>query len=279
MFKRFRANYYPLPKVWFDLWADLRQETGRARILAPLKTMEYIIKWTWGQENFDRPVRIPRRTFRYGWRADGERLDRGTKLSTHGLEQALRFLTTHGLLVESWAEGADGPSFLPRLRPDSDPSVAHPQPDVSRTGFRPPETNTFPVPIIWTDVTHDVSSEALILATEYFFRHTWGWQGDDDARWMDIDEIANGRRYRSPERRGERRDRGIRYSERRLRSALREGLRRGWLVRRCTEWGRHQYALHIARVSVAADDSALHRILSAARTTVRQSLDRTRGTR
>ncbi len=48
-------------------------------------------------------------------------LGRGTHLSTSSLLDALDFLTTHGILVESWAEETGVPSFLPRLRPDSDP--------------------------------------------------------------------------------------------------------------------------------------------------------------
>jgi hypothetical protein len=70
---------------------------------------------------------------------------------------------------------------------------------------------------------------------------------------MDIDEIANGRRYRSPERRGERYDRGIGYSERSVRDALRAGVDRGWVVWRSTESGGHEYALHLKDMEVTAD--------------------------
>ena len=49
-FFRPKSNFYRLPNDWFDIWANIRQKTGRSRILALLKIVEYVIKWTWGVE-------------------------------------------------------------------------------------------------------------------------------------------------------------------------------------------------------------------------------------
>jgi hypothetical protein len=109
------------------------------------------------------------------------------------------------------------------------------------------------VPAIWTDLTSDTNSATLILTVEYFFRHTWGWQsGWDEPRWLTEEEIANGRRYRSRERRGQRYDAGIGYSARSVRSALAEGVRQRWLVWREDETtGKKRYALHLRGMNVS----------------------------
>ena len=110
------------------------------------------------------------------------------------------------------------------------------------------------MPEIWTDLTSDVSSEALILATEYLFRHTWGWDGGWEwPCWLTTEEIAAGRRYRSAARQGERYDDGIGYSERALRDALAEGVKRSWLVWQELERGGRVYALHLKGMQVAED--------------------------
>ncbi|MDY7076800.1 MAG: hypothetical protein SXV54_07725 [Chloroflexota bacterium] len=260
-FFRPKSNFYRLPNDWFDIWIDIRQTNDRTRILAPLKVTEYTIKWTWGYQNYDEPVRISRRDFQYGKRAGCKRLDRGTNLSSRGLEKALDFLREQGVIEEKQEE-EHRPLFLPRLRPtDQDPpgflggdTVSHGTPYV---GFERPEANYFKVPAIWTDLTHDANSESLILATEYFFRHTWGWHGNGDkAHWLDTDDVANGRRYRSDERQGERYDQGIGYSERSVRNALNEGVKRGWLVWR-EEEQKKEYALHLEGMRVSKEGEYL----------------------
>lgn len=67
-FARPTSNYYRLPNNWFDLWRQTRQvlATGErpARIIAPLKVTEYIIKYTWGYSNFETAVRLSRSDLR-----------------------------------------------------------------------------------------------------------------------------------------------------------------------------------------------------------------------
>ena len=261
-FYRPRANFYRLPNDWFDIWRELRETTGRNRVLAPLKAVAYTIKWTWGYQNFEEPVRLAWRDFQFGRREDGRRLDRGTGLSSGHLEETLTFVERVGLLEIVHREGDDGPSFLPRLRPSAEdpPGFLGQAVEIEGEkgepfpGFDDPTANYFKLPAIWTDLTRDVKSETLILAVEYFFRHTWGWQGGDGPRWMEVDDVADGRRYRSAERSGERYDRGIGYSRRSVRKALKRAVERGWLVWRPKGRGRgREYALHLQGMRVADD--------------------------
>ena len=122
-FFRPRSNFYRLPNSWFEVWADVRRRSGRARILAVLKVTEYVIKWTWGHQNYDRPVRISRREFEHGRRWRGKRLDQGTGLSSRPLVNALR-LAEKLMILEIHRENGE-PSYLPRLRPDY-PDGGHP---------------------------------------------------------------------------------------------------------------------------------------------------------
>ena len=248
-----RANFFRLPNDWFDIWAKFRELTSRRRILAPLKVLEYIIKWTWGYQNFDQPARITRRDFRYGkLNRGGQRQDRGAGLSSRSVEKALNFLGEVGAIVVMHMESQDGPSFLPRLRTkdDLDGFLGCTEAEENTfSGFNDPEANYFKVPSIWTDLTQEVNSEVVILSVEYFFRHTWGW--GDDIRWMDIDDVANGRRYRSPDRKEERYDNGIGYSERSVREGLDEGVDRGWLVWRNKNGKRgKEYSLRLEGMDV-----------------------------
>ncbi len=258
-FFRPRSNCYRLPNDWFDIWANVRQETGRTRILGLLKVTEYTIKWTWGDRNFDEPVRISRRAFQYGRQQGSRRLDRGTGLGSRCLEESLRSAEQIGLL-EQHADGNGGPTFLPHLRPPTDDEAGFPLDEaeaVSRQGFERPTANYFLVPGLWTDLTAGISSEILILTVEYCFRHQWGWQaGWDEPCWLTDEEVAHGRRYRSKERQGQRYDNGIGYSVERVRDALNEAVARGWAVWR-NEDGHKQYALHLKGMTVAEDGEFL----------------------
>ncbi|HEY77366.1 MAG TPA: hypothetical protein G4O00_14510 [Thermoflexia bacterium] len=258
-FFRPRSNFYRLPNDWFDIWAQVRRTSGRTRIVGLLKVVEYVIKWTWGRQNYERPVRITRRDFQYGRRWNGRRLDRGTGLSSRPPENAI-CLAEHLGLIESHRSGKDGgPCFLPHLRAEEEDSPGFlASGEEEWRGFPLPEANFFLVPKIWTDLTCTVTSDSLILAVEYFFRHTWGWRGGwDKPCWMTAEEVAGGRRYRSPGREEERYDRGIGYSVDRVRDALREGVRRGWLVWRRRGRDSVEYALHLRGMVVSAEGEFL----------------------
>jgi hypothetical protein len=246
------ANYYRLPNNWFDIWRQARQtlaENDRpARIVAPLKITEYVIKHTWGWQNFADPIRLSRSDLRQGRQGKNDRLDRGTGLGSEAtISRGIDLALSLGLL-EQIANNDDPArqqrSYLPRLDPQAVDDLPIDTADFS--GFSPPTQNYFVVPKAWSDLAAGIKSEVLILSVEYLFRHTWGWQmRDGEVRWLDVDEVANGRRYRSPERCQERYDLGIGYSTRQARAALADGVERGLLVWRYGPDGQRQYALRM----------------------------------
>ncbi len=248
------ANWYRLPNDWFDVWADLRQQTGRARIKGPLLVTEYVIKHTWGWQNFNTPVRLSWHDFQYGRRNGPRNLDHGAGLARRALRLALRDVQAWGLL-EHPRDEAGQPTYTYR------PRMASPNPDAPAAGadesaggewrgFAPPRSNFFKVPALWTDMSARLSSEAALLSVEYLFRHTWGWETwDGRACWLTEDEIANGRRYATRE---ERYDNGIGYSTRAVHDGLREALAQGLLVWRNNGTVR-QFALYLQGMVIGDD--------------------------
>lgn len=256
-FFRPRSNFYRLPNDWFEVWAWARRASGRARIVGLLKVVEYVIKWTWGHQNYDQPVRISRREFEHGRRRGRKRLDRGTGLTSTPLVAAIRL--AEQLMLLDVRQEDDGPSYLPRLCPEENRShMFLPRDGEEWRGFLPPKANYFLVPEIWTDLMADITSETEILAVEYFFRHTWGWEGGwNEPCWMTVEEVAEGRRYRSVDRRGAQYDGGIGYSVRAVRDALRQAVEHGWLVWRWNRHGQIEYALHLDGMIVSAEGEFL----------------------
>ncbi len=226
------ANWYRLPNDWFDIWADLRQQTGRARIKGPLLVTQYVIKHTWGWQNFATPVRLSWHDFQYGRRTGTRNLDHGTGLARRALRHALADVQAWGLLEHPRDEaGQPTYTYRPRmLPPDPDTPAALVNEDAGGEwrGFAPPRSNFFKVPALWTDMSARLSSEVALLSVEYLFRHTWGWETwDGRACWLTEDEIAHGRQYANGE---ERYDAGIGYSMRAVHDGLHEALTQGLLV-------------------------------------------------
>lgn len=251
-FSRPRSNFYRLPNDWFDIWRQIRRQTGQTRILGVLKVVEYVMKWTWGYGNFADPVRLSWSDFLEGRRSGDRRLDRGTGISSRAtLSSAITLAVQVGLLEKT------GSSYLPRLiPPDQDEAgFLDTEADTKFGGFASPEANYFVVPAIWTDLSASASSETVILVVEYFFRHTWGWRGGwDEPCWMTEEEVATGRRKAS----GERYDQGIGYSVRSVHDAIQEAVRRGWLVFRHAADGRgREYALHLEKMQVSDEGEFL----------------------
>lgn len=248
------ANWYRLPNDWFDVWADLRQQTGRARIKGPLLVTEYVIKHTWGWQNFDTPVRLSWHDFQYGRRTGPRNLDHGTGLARRALRLAITDVQAWGLL-EHPRDAAGQPTYTYRPRmlpPDPDTPAAWADADGEWRGFAPPRSNFFKVPALWTDMSARLSSEVALLSVEYLFRHTWGWEKwDGRACWLTEDEIANGRRYATRE---ERYDSGIGYSTRAVHDGLREAVTQGLLVwRDNARQNARQYALYLQGMVIGDD--------------------------
>ncbi len=246
------ANWYRLPNDWFDIWADLRQQTGRARIKGPLLVTEYVIKHTWGWQNFATPVRLSWHDFQYGRRSGTRNLDHGTGLARRALRHALADVQAWGLLEHPHDDdGQPTYTYRPRmLPPDADTPATWADENTGGEwrGFAPPRSNFFKVPALWTDMSARLSSEVALLSVEYLFRHTWGWETwDGRACWLTEDEIAHGRQYANGE---ERYDAGIGYSTRAVHDGLREAVAQGLLVwredaRQNAGQNARQYALYL----------------------------------
>jgi len=242
------ANWYRLPNDWFDIWADLRQQTGRARIKGPLLVTQYVIKHTWGWQNFATPVRLSWHDFQYGRRSGTRNLDHGTGLARRALRHALADVQAWGLLEHPHDDdGQPTYTYRPRmLPPDADTPAAWADAGAGGEwrGFAPPRSNFFKVPALWTDMSARLGSEVALLSVEYLFRHTWGWETwDGRACWLTEDEIAHGRQYANGE---ERYDAGIGYSTRAVHDGLREAVAQGLLVwRESARQNARQYALYL----------------------------------
>jgi len=236
-FTRPQANFYRLPLTWFDTLRALREQHERRRIVALVRLTEYVIKWTWGQGNFDGGVRLTLDELRNGKvssRVDGERLrlDRGTGLPHKTLLPTLDDALNFGLLTRTTLtdDRARVKNYYAAAQAPDDPELAQ-APGVPFIGFTRPQTNYFILPKLWTDLTAGVASETLILSVEYLFRHCWNWGREDEVHWLTVDEIANGRQLRSSNNTAPARyDRGIGYSERKVRDALDEAVTREWIV-------------------------------------------------
>ncbi len=195
-----RDNYYRLPNAWFDIWAWVRDRLNTSRLDGPIKWLEFLIKHSWGYLNFNTPVKLTTDEFADGRRratrdgSRGSRMDRGTGLSSRTLVSVPRRLLDLGI-IERYVDDADSARvrlwYLPRLRPDHHPADSDFQSLTTFGGFSSLDSNYFPIPFVWTDLCHDISSGVAILAAEYLMRHTFGWR--DPVRWLTPTEIATGR--------------------------------------------------------------------------------------
>jgi len=244
-------NFYRLPNSWFDLWARVREATGRDRIVSLLKSAEYLAKHTWGYQRFDQPLRLSLDEFERGrCRRDRSRLDAGTGLAHRHVLQAVKTLEDLGL-VETLRDDADAARKLRyyTLRIAQPASDAPLEPAGSFVGFDNPRRNYFEVPMLWSELWRTLRSAVEILTVEYFFRHMWGWQGDVDSKWMTVDEVANGRQYKT---KPERYDGGIGFPVDNVRRACERGVELGllvWRVKRVKQREVREYALRMAGMS------------------------------
>lgn len=87
-------NWFKMPNEWTDITAEITS-------LAELKVVEYVLKHTWGYQEYGIAKRITTEEFMYGRkRKDGERIDRGTGLSNRSVIDGLRRAVEHGYLTE-----------------------------------------------------------------------------------------------------------------------------------------------------------------------------------
>ncbi len=92
-FSPIARNYFQMPNEWTDITADIES-------LAELKIVEYVLRHTWGYHEFGQCKTISIDEFMYGRRrADGSRMDKGTKLSRPSVIDGVKRATEHGYLI------------------------------------------------------------------------------------------------------------------------------------------------------------------------------------
>jgi hypothetical protein len=87
-------NWFRLPNEWTDITCDMKS-------LAELKVVEYVLRHTWGYQEYGSGKRISTNEFMHGRRRqDGSRMDRGTGLSKQSVIDGLRLAVRDGYLLE-----------------------------------------------------------------------------------------------------------------------------------------------------------------------------------
>src|SRR5215211_637133 len=89
-----RQNYFKLPNSWIDI-------TARIANIAELKIVQYILRHTWGYQEYGIKKHITVDEFMHGRRRrDGSRMDAGTGLSERSVRYGIADALSHGLIEE-----------------------------------------------------------------------------------------------------------------------------------------------------------------------------------
>lgn len=87
-------NWFRMPNNWTDITAGMKS-------LAELKIIEYVLRHTWGYQEYGISKRISIDEFMHGRRRqEGSRMDRGTGLSRQSVIDGVRNAVKHGFLIE-----------------------------------------------------------------------------------------------------------------------------------------------------------------------------------
>ncbi len=88
------SNFFRMPNSWTDITAEIDS-------VAELKVVEYILRHTWGYQEYGLKKHITIDEFVNGRRRqDGTRMDKGTGLSERAVYDGLRKAVTRGLVEE-----------------------------------------------------------------------------------------------------------------------------------------------------------------------------------
>src|SRR5215207_4624487 len=91
-FDRPQQNWFKLPYEWTDI-------TAKITSLAELKVVEYVLKHTWGYQEYNLKKKISIDEFMHGRkRKDGTTIDQGTGLSKQSVIDGLKNAVEHGFL-------------------------------------------------------------------------------------------------------------------------------------------------------------------------------------
>lgn len=114
-FDRPESNWFRMPNSWTDITAGIGS-------IAELKVVEYILRHTWGYQEYGEKKHITIDEFVHGRRRhDGERMDRGTGLSERAVYDGLRKAVEDGLIeeeVDDSDRGRTRKSYSLRMRPE-----------------------------------------------------------------------------------------------------------------------------------------------------------------
>lgn len=92
-FRKPEQNWFKLPNEWTDITAEITT-------LAELKVVEYVLRHTWGWQEYDQLRRITIDEFEHGRKyKDGSRMDKGTGLSKPSIINGLKSAVDRGLLI------------------------------------------------------------------------------------------------------------------------------------------------------------------------------------
>jgi hypothetical protein len=134
-FERPTSNFFRMPNEWTDITAEIRN-------LAELKVVEYILRHTWGYQEYDVKKHITIDEFVNGRRRqDGSRMDRGTGLSERAVYDGLRLAVERGLIeqeVDDSDRGRTKKFYSLRMRPDSKKGLVPQNPQSGVQGLHPP---------------------------------------------------------------------------------------------------------------------------------------------
>ncbi len=93
-FARPESNFFKMPNDWPNI-------TAKITSLAELKVIEYVLRHTWGFQEYGIAKKITTDEFMNGRKVkDGDRFDEGTGLSNRSIIDGLRRAVAHGFLIE-----------------------------------------------------------------------------------------------------------------------------------------------------------------------------------
>jgi|SRR5450755_1111225 len=96
----FPGFWHPSDQGFTQLPHELIEQLHKIDSLAELKIILYIMRHTWGFQEFDKPKKITVDEFMSGRkRKDGTRLDNGTGLSSWGAQEGISKALAHGYII------------------------------------------------------------------------------------------------------------------------------------------------------------------------------------
>lgn len=107
------GGFTRIPNNWFDVCAEIKN-------LAELKVIIYVMRRTWGFQNYDEFTKITIEEFKHGRKKrNGQDIDKGTGLGHTAINDGINRAIQHGYLLAQQNIGEPGwptYSYLLRMR-------------------------------------------------------------------------------------------------------------------------------------------------------------------